>query len=221
MGLLSTLRREALVLLMKAGAARGGTLRVGGLELVVRPGVCHPAPFGGVSLEPLFRAALAGIRAGDTFLDLGAGCGVWGLLAAQAGARVTCTDLPHVDLTPIAEAARAHGLAAPRLVTGDLFAPVAGERFERVVFNPPFHFGEPADDAERAYLGGAGGEVVHRFLAEVPAHLAPGGHAFVILPDEERRGYAAALARLEVRERGARRLPVLGRVAVLELTPAS
>lgn len=218
--MLSRLRRDALVRLMKVGAARGGRLRVGDLELRVLPGVCHPAPFGGVSLEPLFRAALEGPIEGAAVLDLGAGCGIWGLLAAEAGARVTCTDLPHVDLSPIADAARAHGLASPRLLSGDLFAPVPGERFDRVLFNPPFHFGEPADERERAYLGGAGGEVVHRFLDELAPHLAPAGRAFVVLPDEERRGYAGALARFAVRDLEARWLPVLGRVALLEITPS-
>ncbi len=219
MGALSALRTAALVRLMRASAARPSVVRVAGLELRVAAGVCNPAPLGGVSLEPLFAAALEGAPKGARVLDLGTGCGIWALLAARGGAEVTATDLPHVDLAPIAAAARAHGLAAPRLLAGDLFAPVHGERFDRVLFNPPFHFGEPRGDEERAYLGGAGGEVVHRFLAALPEHLAERGRGFLILPDPEREGYARALDAFTVREAAARWLPVLGRVAVLELTP--
>ncbi|MCB9595330.1 MAG: methyltransferase [Sandaracinaceae bacterium] len=217
MGALSDLRRDALVRLMKVGSSRAGVARVGDLEVRVAPGVCHPAPFGGVSFAPLFTAALDGLRDGDRVLDLGTGCGIWALLAARAGGRVTATDLSHVDLTSIAAAATAHGLAAPRLLHGDLFAPVAGERFDRVLFNPPFHFGEPRDDAERAYLGGADGEVVKRFLREVPAHLDEGGRAYVILPAHERAGYQADLSAHRVRDVRSVWLPVLGRVHLLAL----
>ncbi|MBX3271686.1 MAG: methyltransferase [Sandaracinaceae bacterium] len=216
---LGDLRRAALVRLMKARSARRARVHVDGLALEVAPGVCNPAPFGGVSLAPLYAAALEGLAPGERVLDVGTGCGVWALLAAKAGASVTATELPHVDLTPVAAAARAHGLPAPRLLTGDLFAPLAGERFARVLFNPPFHFGEPADDAERAYLGGARGEVLCRFLAALPAHLEPRGRGYVIVPGIEREGYADALAGFDVDERAARWLPVLGRVALLALNP--
>ena len=41
------------------------------------------------------------------------------------------------------------------MLAGD-FSTVAGQRFDRIVFNAPFHDGVPKRDDERAYLGGAG-----------------------------------------------------------------
>lgn len=113
----------------------------------------NPAPAFGVSLAPLFEAALVGVR-GERVLDVGTGCGVWALLAARAGADDTATDRPHVSFAALEASAQKSGLAIPRCLHGDLFALVRGERFDRVLFNPPFHFGAPRDDAERAYLGG-------------------------------------------------------------------
>jgi methylase of polypeptide subunit release factors len=104
-------------------------------------------------------------------------------------------------------------------VRGDLFEPVAGERFDRVLFNPPFHFGEPADDAERAYLGGQDGAVVRRFLAALPDHLRPSGRGYLILPRTERAGYEPDLSRFSVEVPARRWLPVLGSVELLELSP--
>jgi release factor glutamine methyltransferase len=61
---------------------------------------------------------------------------------------------------------------------GDLFAPVAAERFDLVVFNPPFLRGTPRNDRERAWRSS---DVAERFAAGLGAHLKPGGSALVLL----------------------------------------
>ena len=45
---------------------------------------------------------------------------------------------------------------------GDLFAPVGDERFDRILFNPPFYRREPRDMLERAFFAT---DVVERFAA--------------------------------------------------------
>ncbi len=199
-------------------AAHRRSARVAGLRLTLAPGVCNPSPIPGVSFARLFRAALRALPPDAPVLEIGTGAGVWALLATRAGAQVTATDLPHVPLAPVRANATANGLRCPELLTGDLFAPVAGRRFQRVLFNPPFHVGHARTPAEQAYLGGPGGAVVRRFLAELPSHLTPDGAGYIVLPRHEAAQYADALAALTVRPVARQWVPLMGRVDCLELT---
>ena len=61
---------------------------------------------------------------------------------------------------------------------GDLFAPVAGERFDLILFNPPFVRGVPRDDRDHAWRSG---DVAERFAARLASHLKPHGFALVLL----------------------------------------
>ena len=61
---------------------------------------------------------------------------------------------------------------------GDLFAPVHSERFDLVLFNPPFVRAAPRDDRDRAWRSN---DVAERFAAGLGAHLKPGGSALVLL----------------------------------------
>ena len=61
---------------------------------------------------------------------------------------------------------------------GDLFAPVEGERFDTVLFNPPYFRGEPKDQLDRAFRSQL---VATRFSEGLTEHLNPGGSALVVL----------------------------------------
>lgn len=166
------------------GLLRQRRVEVEGLTLVVPAGVLDPVLF---RVGAWFARAVAReVRPGERLLDLGCGSGVVGALAARAGAQVTATDL---DPRAVA-AARSNGIADAR--AGDLFAPVATERFDRICFNPPFFEGHGrARPFGRALYGGPGLALVRRFAAEVEAHLSPRGVALVAW--SERAAPAAAL----------------------------
>ena len=163
------------------GLLRSRQVEVDGRVLRVPPGVLDPVLFR--SGAWFARQVADRVRPGMRVLDLGCGTGVVGLLAAAAGARVVA-----VDIEPAATAAARHnGLEDVRL--GDLFGPVAAERFDLVAFNPPYLRGEVRGrlarqrSLGRALYGGQDLEVVRRFDREVGLHLAPTGRALLCWSD--------------------------------------
>lgn len=152
--------------------------QVCGAPLVVAPGVLNPRLMrSGEFLAAQLEAQL-GTRTAEV-LDMGTGSGVGAVVAARHARRVVA-----VDISPAAvRCARANVLLnrledRVEVLEGDLFAPVAGRRFDVVLFNPPFFQGVPRDDADRAWRST---DVAERFAARLRDHLAPGGFALVLL----------------------------------------
>jgi release factor glutamine methyltransferase len=118
-------------------------------------------------------------RPGMRVLDMGTGSGIVGLRAATAGATVVA-----VDINPAAaRCARINALlngVEDRMTVreGDLFEPVAGERFDLVAFNPPFYRGAPRDAWETAWRSP---DAAERFAAGLARRLTADGCARVIL----------------------------------------
>jgi release factor glutamine methyltransferase len=171
-------------------------VRVAGLRLRVLPEVFNPALHftSGFFAETLRLPGL--IPSGGAVLDLGTGSGIAAIAAARAGAgRVVAVDInPEAVRCATANVGR-YGLADRVTVRGgDLFAPVAGERFDRILCNPPYFRGMPRTRAEAAYLGGPHYEWLDRFAAGAAAHLTPGGYGLLVLGDAAEVG--AILAHL-------------------------
>jgi HemK-related putative methylase len=112
-------------------------------------------------------------------LDMGTGSGVCAVFAAKHARRVVAVDIN-------AAAVRCAGINALLnhlehkidVRHGDLFAPVSEERFDLILFNPPFVQGAPQDDRDRAWRSN---DVAQRFAAGLGAHLKSGGVALVLL----------------------------------------
>lgn len=151
---------------------------VAGRPIIVLPGVMNPV---------LFRTGevLAGLLStewipeGSTVLDMGTGSGVCAVLAAQWADGVVA-----VDVNPQAvRCARINALLNEvdhevEVREGDLFEPVRGERFDVVLFNPPFLSGAPKTESELA-LRSPG--ILRRFAAGLGDHLRDDGTALVLL----------------------------------------
>jgi len=133
----------------------------------------------------LFAENLA-VRRDDYVLDMGTGCGILGIVAAEKAAKVIA-----VDVNPYAVRCAKRNAELNRVmdkmffVRGDLFAPLrAEERFDLILFNAPYL---PADAGEddswlgRAWAGGASGrQVIDRFICEVPKYLKGDGRIFLM-----------------------------------------
>ena len=157
----------------------------GGVEVVVPHDPGHARAT--VAVEQVLGAGAASLTLaaatprGDVgrVLDLGCGSGVQALLAAGHGGDVVATDRNPRAVAMTRLAAALNGTAID-CRAGDLLEPVAQEQFDLVVSNPPFVIGPAARYTYRdAGLGGD--EVSRRLVQELPALLAPGGHAVLLV----------------------------------------
>jgi Methyltransferase small domain len=116
----------------------------------------------------------------DTALDLGTGCGIQALLAAKHSARVVATDVNERALAFAAFNAALNGIEVVELRHGHLFDPMAGERFDLLVANPPYVI---SPDATYAYRdsGLPRDELCRKIVRTAPQHLAEGGFAHILV----------------------------------------
>jgi SAM-dependent methyltransferase len=156
-----------------------------GAEAVMGPGPTTLELSQWMSVEP-----------GQSVLDVGCGAGTLALVAAQRGAsRVVGTDINERAVRMAAFNARLNHLHAEFRV-GSLFEPVAGERFDRVVAQPPY-VARPENVASVTYLhGGAmGDELAMALLAGLPQAIAPQGEAQVMFDSAVRKQTLASRVR--------------------------
>jgi precorrin-6B methylase 2 len=136
-------------------------------------------PLNGVTLL-LARAALSRQRI-ETALDLGCGAGALALAFAGVARRVVATDVNPRAVAWTRFNAALNAVDNVEVRRSDLFDGVEGERFERIVSQPPFVARRPgAPLATFAHGGDRGDELALRLLEKAAAHLAPGGRAIVL-----------------------------------------
>lgn len=151
---------------------------IDGAHFIVLPSVFNPKVLRtGEFLVSCLDSSL--VRADAEVLDMGTGSGVGAVFAARHARRVVA-----VDINPAAVRCATLNVLMNQLEHrievrhGDLFAPVAAERFDLILFNPPFVRGIPRDDRDRAWRAT---DVAERFAAGLRGHLKPGGAALVLL----------------------------------------
>jgi hypothetical protein len=127
-------------------------------------------------------------------LDLGTGCGIQALHASRHSDVVVATDISERALAFALFNAALAGLpqAALDLRLGSMLEPVAGERFDLVVSNPPFVITPRSAEGVPTYEyrdgGRTGDAIVQDLVTSVGGVLAPGGVAQLLGNWEVRRG---------------------------------
>ncbi|WP_082462076.1 methyltransferase [Agromyces sp. Leaf222] len=168
---------------------------LGELALGHALGEHHVLGIGGAS------STLSGLMIPDaaaSVLDLGTGCGIQAMHASRFARRIVATDISERALEIARMNMELNGIDGVEFRLGSLFEPVAGERFDRVVSNPPFVItprreGVPEYDYRDGGMVGDG--IVEAVITGVGAHLAPGGVA-QLLGNWEYRGRADAFDRV-------------------------
>ena len=156
------------------------------IELAVGPGCLIPRPETEYSVDLM----LDGLPHGASVCELGAGSGAISLALASERPDITVVG---IELSP--DALKWAELNLKRLallnvtfLRGDLFAPVAGRRFDLIAANLPYI---PEGDRENlppnvigyepaeALFGGADGlDIIARALEQAPSYLNPNGRIF-------------------------------------------
>ncbi len=154
-----------------------------GVPLLSLPEVLNPVVFrtGAVLARTVAESPWSEPSPGSTLraLDMGTGSGVGAVFAARRGYRVVGVDLnPEAVRCAHLNVLLNHLEDQVEIRQGDLFAPVAGERFALVLFNPPFFRGEPNGLFDLAWRST---DVMERFAAGLPAALDSSGRALVLL----------------------------------------
>ena len=151
--------------------------RVAGLPIVVLPDVFNPRL---LRSGEFLVTALTTPRPGLRVLELGSGAGAAAVFAARHGCEVVA-----VDINPSAvRCTRINALLNDVSIDvrqGDLFGPVADERFDLVLFNPPYYRGQPRDELDHAWRST---DVIDRFAAGLAQHLRRDGQALVVLSSD-------------------------------------
>lgn len=122
------------------------------------------------------------------FLDLCSGSGAAALIAGSAYAqRAWSLDITHRS-THFAEFnRRLNAVENATVLNGDLFQPVAGRTFDRIVAHPPY---VPAAEQQMIFRdGGSDGEqITAAIIRELPSYLRAGGTFYAVTQATDREG---------------------------------
>jgi release factor glutamine methyltransferase len=121
------------------------------------------------------------VKEGARVLDMGAGCGILGIIAAKKASMVVAVDVNPYAVHCAKQNAKLNNVRSKMaFVQGDLFGSLSEKaKFGVILFNAPYL---PADESEadswieRAWAGGTTGrKIIDRFIPEASKHLKPTG----------------------------------------------
>jgi len=121
------------------------------------------------------------VKKSGVVLDMGTGCGILGIIAADKAAKVVMVDINPYAVRCAKENAKLNGVLDKMFfVQGDLFAAIrVEEKFDSILFNAPYLPSKPSEDKTwlvRAWAGGTTGrQVIDRFICQAPEHLKENG----------------------------------------------
>jgi release factor glutamine methyltransferase len=180
-----------------------------GLLLQVTPDTLIPRP----DTETLVDWGLERLADGQRAADLGTGSGAiaLSLKAGHPGAHVIATDRSAAALAVARRNGERLGLEVAWR-QGDWFQPLAGERFELILSNPPYirgddpHLGALQHEPLGALTpGGDGLADLQHLVSMAPNHLVPGGWLLLEHGWDQAEAVAAALRQRGFSEVGTRR----------------
>lgn len=126
------------------------------------------------------------VTEGDTVLEVGTGCGILAVLAAEKAETVVAVDVNPYAIKCARRNAEKNGVKERiEFRCGDLFQPIKqNERFSLILFNAPYLPSEKDEEKSwigKAWAGGQNGrKVVDRFIVNAPNLLTEGGKIMLV-----------------------------------------
>ncbi len=197
--------------------------RFGGYVFDVSENVYEPAE------DSFLFAENLRVEKGEQVLDVGTGCGILGILAAEKAASVLAVDPNPFALRCAKEnSALNHMDSKMAFLQADLFTAFnANAKFDLILFNAPYL---PAEAAEaetwigRSWAGGANGrQVIDRFISQVQPHLKASGQVLLMqstLANVEETICKFGEQHLNARVKAERKLPFFETLALIEAIAA-
>jgi release factor glutamine methyltransferase len=132
-------------------------------------------------LTSQFMAKNLNIQPGQKVLDMGTGSGLLAIIAAQKANQVVGIDINPEALAYAQKNAQINHLNHKiKFLAGDLFLPLKSEdKFDLIIFNPPYLAGQPKNDLEKA-LFDPDQKIITRFFQQAKTFLKPGGYLQIL-----------------------------------------
>ena len=153
-------------------------ISLNGLRVQVCPHVFHPRY--GQTTEFFIRHMT--IQPGERVLEVGTGTGAIAAASALQTPYVVATDVnPYAVKCAHATMRLNQVEQRVSVLLGDLFAPVQGEAFDVVLFNPPYFDSSATSWVGQAWEAGPDCALIERFLIEAHTVLKPGGNIQMLI----------------------------------------
>lgn len=126
------------------------------------------------------------VSSGDFVLDMGTGCGILAVLAAEKARQVLAVDINPYAIRCAKRNAEINGVKSKiDFLLGDLFKPINPEEiFDLIIFNPPYLPSEQNEEKiwiGKAWAGGeTGRKIIDRFICEGPKFLRRNGRIMLV-----------------------------------------
>lgn len=126
------------------------------------------------------------VKSDDVVLDMGTGCGILGIIAAEKASKVIAVDINPYAVRCAKDNAKLSKVADKMVfIQGNLFALLSAKRiFDLMLFNAPYL---PSDNMEKlawieyAWSGGLNGrQIIDRFICEAPKYLKASGRVLLM-----------------------------------------
>jgi SAM-dependent methyltransferase len=125
----------------------------------------------------------------EALLDLGTGSGIAALDSARYAGHAWGTDIAERSVQFAEFNRRLNGIQNATMLQGDLYAPVEGLTFDRIVSHPPY---VPARNDQMIFRDGGpdGEQILRRIVEGVPRFLRPGGRFYTVATAADCEGQA-------------------------------